>query len=787
MHNNIMVAGSRDRPPMLATGRYVQWRSRFLRYIDTKTNGDALRKCILEGPYIPSTVVIQDVPVTENSPAVPEHTTVETILNMSPANKAHFESEKEAIHMILTGIGDEIYSTVDACNTAHEMWEAIKRLQQEWSRFVTIVKQQHKLDEVSYHKFFDILKQYQKEVNELHAERIAKNANPLALVATAQPYQDPYYQTSKSHKSSAPTSKASLLTRSHATTRHKGKEIAKQITPPSESPSDEDSDPEQAQKDKEMQKNLALIAKYKNDNQSGQFRNKRTMTIVGARETVGGQVMQQSGIQCFNCKEFDHFAKECRKPKQVKDYTYHKEKMLLCKQAKKVETADSNVIPDSPDMCDNDIQNDQNAIECDDERVALANLIANLKLDVDENKKIQKQLKKANASLTQELKECKSTFEVTSRTLRESNSIRDSCLVALQNKQTEFERSQLRFVIAAFLRYFHLGISILVTFLKWKSSVLALGLVQDVYFLPSYCLLNNFILSRSCMVFYPSSCVMFINMLHLAFPPWWGVTDMDTRLNCPNPVLTIKGNHDQGNNGNQARDSAFDIGIDWLSKLKAKIVCFEKILQIPLSNREILEVHGERPRGNLKQLKTVKVNELKLKYIPVVYLIPGVVPVAKSPYRLAATEMQELSNQLKELQEKGFIWPNSSPWGAPVLFVKKKDDLSSGYHQLRVREEDIPKTAFRTRYRHFEFTVMPFSLTKSPAVFMDLMNRVCRPYLDKFAIVFIDDILIYSKSKKEHEVHLKLILELLEKKRNCSGNFQSANSGYKRFIFSAML
>ncbi|GJU98119.1 hypothetical protein Tco_1327390 [Tanacetum coccineum] len=263
--------------------------------------------------------------------------------------------------MILTGIGDEIYFTVDACNTAHEMWEAIERLQQvdkmqvnvqflqqlqpEWSRFVTIVKQQHKLDEVSYHKFFDILKQYQKEVNELRAERIAKNANPFALVATAQPYQDPYYQTSKSQKSSALTSKASLPTRSHATTRHKGKEIAKPITPPSEFAFEEDSDPEQAKKDKEMQKNLALLAKYfkklykptnnnlktysntrnknvdttpryKNDNQSGQFGNQRTMTVAGARETAGGQ--------------------ECRKPKRVKDFTYHKEKMLLCKQAEKV-------------------------------------------------------------------------------------------------------------------------------------------------------------------------------------------------------------------------------------------------------------------------------------------------------------------------------------------------------------------------------------------------------------------------------------------------------------------
>ncbi|GJS98637.1 putative reverse transcriptase domain-containing protein [Tanacetum coccineum] len=186
-------------------------------------------------------------------------------------------------------------------------------------------------------------------------------------------------------------------------------------------------------------------------------------------------------------------------------------------------------------------------------------------------------------------------------------------------------------------------------------------------------------------------------------------------------------------------------------------------------------------------------------------LVPGVAPVAQAPYRLAPSEMKELSEQLKELSDKGFIRPSSSPWGAPVLFVKKKDgsfrmcidyrelnkltvknryplpriddlfdqlqgssvyskiDLRSGYHQLRVREEDILKTAFRTRYGHYEFQVMPFGLTNAPAVFMDLMNRVCKPYLDKFVIVFIDDILIYSKNKKEHKEHLKQILELLKK------------------------
>nr|GEY82398.1 hypothetical protein [Tanacetum cinerariifolium] len=126
------------------------------------------------------------------------------------------------------------------------MWEAIERLQQEWLSFVTIVKQQHKLDEVSYHKLFDILKQYKKEVNKLCAERLAMNANPLALVVAAQANQDPYYQTSKSYKSHVPSSQPSILTRSHTTTKHKGKEITKLITPPSEIASEEDSDPEQA-------------------------------------------------------------------------------------------------------------------------------------------------------------------------------------------------------------------------------------------------------------------------------------------------------------------------------------------------------------------------------------------------------------------------------------------------------------------------------------------------------------------------------------------------------------
>ncbi|GJW83948.1 retrovirus-related pol polyprotein from transposon TNT 1-94 [Tanacetum coccineum] len=130
MHNNIMAAGSKERPPMLGPGRYSQWHSRFLRYLDTKSNGEYLRKCIFDGPYMPTNVLIAAVEAAENILPVAAHEEVETIHNMTAENKLYFQAEKEAIFLILTGIGDEIYSTVDACNTAKEMWTAIERLQQ---------------------------------------------------------------------------------------------------------------------------------------------------------------------------------------------------------------------------------------------------------------------------------------------------------------------------------------------------------------------------------------------------------------------------------------------------------------------------------------------------------------------------------------------------------------------------------------------------------------------------------------------------------------------------------
>ncbi|GKA27828.1 putative reverse transcriptase domain-containing protein [Tanacetum coccineum] len=302
--------------------------------------------------------------------------------------------------------------------------------------------------------------------------------------------------------------------------------------------------------------------------------------------------------------------------------------------------------------------------------------------------------------------------------------------------------------------------------------------------------------------------------------------------------------------GKVVRSFDIIIGMDWLSRYNAAILCGEKKVRIPLEGKTLV-IEGDRNNSRLKIVSCIKTRkyiekgyelllaqvteqeskEKRLENIPVIRdflevfpeklprllpprqvefhidLIPGAAPVVRAPYHLAPFEMKDLSKQLQELSEKGFIRPSSSPWGDPVLFIKKKDgsfqmcidyrelnkltiknryplpriddlfdqlqgssvylkiDLRSGYHQIRIREEDIPITEFRTRYGHYEFQVMPFGLTNAPAVFMDLMNRVCKPYLDKFVIVFIDDILIYSKNKEEHGEHLKTILNLLRSEK----------------------
>ena len=291
--------------------------------------------------------------------------------------------------------------------------------------------------------------------------------------------------------------------------------------------------------------------------------------------------------------------------------------------------------------------------------------------------------------------------------------------------------------------------------------------------------------------------------------------------------------------------------MDWLSKHQAIVDCDKKTVRLKCSDMSEVTIHGiqygavsnvilamqarrllrkgceaflalvlDSKRGQIELENILVVQDFpdvfleELPGIPLVkevYLsieiLPGTTPTSRAPYRMAPTELKELKIQLQELLDKGFIRLSVSPWGAPVLFVKKKDgtlwmcidyrqinkvtvknkyplsiiedlfdqlkgagvfskiDLRSGYYQLRVKDSDVPKTTFRTRYGHYEFLVMPFGLTNAPTTFMDLMNRVFRPYLDQFIVIFIDDILVYSRDEQEHEQHLKIVLQTLREKK----------------------
>ena len=297
----------------------------------------------------------------------------------------------------------------------------------------------------------------------------------------------------------------------------------------------------------------------------------------------------------------------------------------------------------------------------------------------------------------------------------------------------------------------------------------------------------------------------------------------------------------------------FDVilGIDWLSRHQAILDCRMKRVTLRTPNEDEVTFIGERSNhlSNVISAATARTMvrkgcEAYLAYVidtvkarpsvsdipsvsdfPDVFpeellglpphreiefaidVVPGATPASITPYKMAPLELKELKLQLQELLEKGFIRPSVSPWGAPVLFVKKKDgtlrlcidyrqlnkltvknkyqlpriddlfdqlkgasifskiDLRSGYHQLRIKDADVHKTAFRTRYGHYEFLVMPFELTNAPAAFMDLMNRVFRPYVDQFVVVFINDILVYSKDRESHDTHLQVVLETLRKEQ----------------------
>ncbi|XP_047175538.1 uncharacterized protein LOC124842957 [Vigna umbellata] len=285
------------------------------------------------------------------------------------------------------------------------------------------------------------------------------------------------------------------------------------------------------------------------------------------------------------------------------------------------------------------------------------------------------------------------------------------------------------------------------------------------------------------------------------------------------------------------------LGMDWLTTNRILIDCGKKELVFPDADEEELSITLGQFKEDIMEgascflIMTYEGNEIERSYnvdnsggrtvvdefsdvfpdeVPglppirevefTIDLVTTAAPISVQPYRMAPAELVELKKQIEELMDKKFIRPSASPWGAPVLLVKKKDgssrlcidyrqlnkltiknkyplpriddlldqlhgacvfskiDLRSGYHQIRVKEEDIQKTAFRSRYGHYEYVVMPFGVTNAPAIFMDYMNRIFRPYLDKFVVVFIDDILIYSKSFEEHEDHLRIVLSVLREK-----------------------
>nr|GEY91671.1 hypothetical protein [Tanacetum cinerariifolium] len=403
LHNAIMEASSKDRLPMLAPGNYVQWKSRIKRYIDTKPKHELIHHCLKNPPYKLAWAEKQ-VLKSEGSPEPRTERYMETYKNLLQDIRDQLNAEAEAVQIILTGIDNDIYSTVDACPNACEMWKIIERLKQgesinvqdlktnlfwEFGKFMShdgeslesyysrfykmmneLIRNQcnsQELKTVSYHKLYDILKQHQNEVNEIKAERIAHNANPLALVAQQQPVYNPQNHPTHYNQNS--------LTRSQQTaTKNRGKAIVNSPTPIYDQEPSMVAEDDEMSKDKEIDKLMALISlsfkkiyKPTNNNlrtssntsranQDNSLRinrgtgydNQRLGNVAWARETVGTMVVQKSRIQCYNYKEFGHVARECQKPKRAKDAAYHREKMLLshCMYMAKLQKV-------TPDVADN--------------------------------------------------------------------------------------------------------------------------------------------------------------------------------------------------------------------------------------------------------------------------------------------------------------------------------------------------------------------------------------------------------------------------------------------------
>nr|GEX51748.1 hypothetical protein [Tanacetum cinerariifolium] len=319
LHNAIMEAGSKDRPPMLAPGNYVQWKSRIKRYIDTKPNHELIYYCLTNPPYELGWID-KEIPISEGSPITRSERFQETYKNVSQEIRDQLNAEAEAVQIILTGIDNDIHSTVDACLNACEMWKVIERnqckvtnhqvniqfllqLQPEWQRFVTLVKKSQELKTVSYHKLYDILKQHQHDVNEIRAEKIARVANPLALVAQQQPVYHP--QTHHTHYTQNSSTRSQ-----QAAIRNRGKAIVNSPQPIYDQEPSMVAEDDETSQDKEIDKLMALIS----------------LSFKKIYKPTNNNLRTSSNTK------FRHVARECHKSKRAKDAAYHREKMLLSKQ-----------------------------------------------------------------------------------------------------------------------------------------------------------------------------------------------------------------------------------------------------------------------------------------------------------------------------------------------------------------------------------------------------------------------------------------------------------------------